>query len=290
MAEKKKSFVDRLAKITSNFEIAGDHIENAVIGLVGRAGPWAATLPTAYTVFAQAQTHLEMPGWVAAGAGIAIEVLGLSVVNQALRLREYNATKRKSDPQASTFVANGLVVVYFLAAELLVIGLDIGPKLLAGQEIGLTGIAPAVFPLLSLTAAITLALRSTHRVRLNKIAEGKAKTQEKKVSRKLEEAGQTIDILRQDLAQALARADKTDARLAQALAEVERIGESVPQALTTEARRAQLLDIWSQGHSDNFTDLAPTFGVSRQTISNDFAALRKNGKVKKNGEGIEVLV
>jgi DeoR/GlpR family transcriptional regulator of sugar metabolism len=38
-----------------------------------------------------------------------------------------------------------------------------------------------------------------------------------------------------------------------------------------------------------FAKVAPTFDVSRQTISNDFSALESEGKVKRNGDGIEVL-
>jgi hypothetical protein len=60
--------------------------------------------------------------------------------------------------------------------------------------------------------------------------------------------------------------------------------------LTTEARRAQLLDQWRQGEAQVFAHVAPRYGVSRQTISNDFAALEAEGKVRRNGHGIEVLV
>lgn len=71
-------------------------------------------------------------------------------------------------------------------------------------------------------------------------------------------------------------------------AEIAPIAASTPE-MSTEARRLALVDLWRANPHATFTELAPQFGVSRQTVSNDCAALAQSGAVRRNGNGVEVV-
>jgi hypothetical protein len=195
-------------------------------------------------------------------AAIVIELLGLAAVNTALMLREYNASKRKSDPTAPFGLAAALGGVYLVVAVALAVLLDVIPSL--------ARFSPAIFPLLSLAGVTVLGLRSDHRKRVDGIAQDKARRRKMRQERR-------------------ERKRKVAQEVAQVAQEVDAEPVKVAQGLTTEERRAELLDIWRQGKGQVFAQVAPRFDVSRQTISNDFSALENEGKVTRNGHGIEVL-
>jgi hypothetical protein len=63
----------------------------------------------------------------------------------------------------------------------------------------------------------------------------------------------------------------------------------VVSVLSPEERRAQALALWSQDPMLTQESMAQALGVSRQTVSRDFAHMSADGIVKKNGNGVEVL-
>lgn len=233
-------------------------IEAAVVEVAARLGPILAPIPTAYAVGSATRNALGWPATVSIVAAIVIELLGLAAVNTALMLREYNAEKRKSDPRAPFGLAAALGGVYLIVAVALAVLMDVIPSL--------ARFSPAIFPLLSLAGVTVLGLRSDHRKRLDAIAQDKARRRKMRQERR-----------------------ERKRKVAQEPQEVDAQPVKAAQELTTEERRAQLLDLWRQGKAQVFAKVAPTFDVSRQTISNDFSALESEGKVKRNGDGIEVL-
>lgn len=84
--------------------------------------------------------------------------------------------------------------------------------------------------------------------------------------------------------------DKHAKELEKLRAESAKEPQVIVKTLTLDERRAQLVDIWSQDGDKPFTEIAPMFGVSRQTIGNDFKALRKAGKVRRNGRKEVVVI
>jgi len=152
--------------ILTRIEALVDSLESTAVDLIARLAPWAAPAPTAYLVFARTTHHLVWPAWVGVTAALVIESLGLAVMTTALDLYRYNASKRRSDPVAPLALPLVLVGVYFGAAELLTVALDVAPKLAAGTVVTLVDWAPAVFPILSVAGMATLALRADHRRRL----------------------------------------------------------------------------------------------------------------------------
>ena len=178
MLNRIKNTLESLNKFT-------DVAEVTIVDLVAKLAPWAAPLPTAYLVYSRSLTHLHWPPWVALTAAIVIESLGLSTTATALRLYNYNATRKqypphytaadikksrmKVDPKAPMALPLLLVGTYVVTAELLTVILDIASK----PSLALVDYAPAVFPLLSLTGVTILATRAAHTQRLALIEEAK---------------------------------------------------------------------------------------------------------------------
>lgn len=215
-----------------------DKLETQAVDFVARFSPWLAPLPTAYLTATATVEHLAWPLVIGVIAGAIVEALGLASIATALTLREYNATKRKSDPLAPCLLAVSLAAVYFVAVTFLTVALDTAPNLAM--------FAPLVFPIMSIAGATVLAIRADHKRRLAVIADEKAeriaKRQEKRnvvpIKRKKPESG---------------------------------------------ARRVQVLALIAQGQYQSSEKLAPTFGVSPQTIRNDVRLLAQAGEIERQG-------
>jgi hypothetical protein len=232
--------------------------EGAVVGAAAGIGPALAPIPTAYAVGHSVVVNLGWPTWLGYVAAAVIELLGLAAANTALMLRDYNASKRKSDPRAPFELAAALAGTYLVATVMLAVLLDAMPALARWT--------PAVFPLLSLSGMSVLALRSDHRKRTAAVAQDRARRRNMRKERR-----------------------QRQRKVAQDSANIAQGSVKVAQDLTLSERRVALLDLWRQGEGEVFAQVAPRFGVSRQTISNDFAALEARGRVRRNGQGIEVL-
>jgi len=113
-------------------------IERNLVKAVARLAPWLAPFPSAYFVARSGMVHLSLPLPVAIIVAAIIETLGLSTVHSALWLADWNASKRKTDPQAPVVVALALGAVYLVATLGLVVFLEVWP--------GLATYAPALFP------------------------------------------------------------------------------------------------------------------------------------------------
>jgi hypothetical protein len=133
-------------------------LETGAVDFVARTVPWFSPLPTAYLTAQATVRHLGWPGGMGVVAGAIIEGLGLASVATALELREYNATRRKSDPKAPFGLTVALAGVYLASVTALTVVLDTAPRLAT--------YAPLIFPLMSLTGATLLAIRADHRQRL----------------------------------------------------------------------------------------------------------------------------
>jgi hypothetical protein len=105
--------------------------------------------------------HLRFPFWAAFAAALAIEGMGFFTTANMLMLYEYNQNRRKTYPAAPVWIAVFTVLAYVSVVVLLAVVLDDEP-------------ANAIFPLLSLTAMTTAALRYQHKARLLGIEQEKA--------------------------------------------------------------------------------------------------------------------
>lgn len=148
-----------------------NRLERNAVDWVARTSPWIAPIPTAYLVYNHTTLYLDWPDWVGWASAIVIECLGLATISTGLVLREYNASKRKSDPTAPKWVAYTMVVVYVLCAELLTVGLGLISR--SQDTVTWGDIIPAIFPFFSIAGAVVLSLRADHVRRVEEIQKDK---------------------------------------------------------------------------------------------------------------------
>jgi hypothetical protein len=117
--------------------------ERTLIDNVAATVPWLAPVSPAYMAWNNAVTLLGWPVWVAWVVAMAIEGLGLSVISTAFQLWK--------DKRSTFWVAVGTAVFYLAVVIVVNIGLELGWA---------AWIAKALLSLLSVPAAVTIALRS----------------------------------------------------------------------------------------------------------------------------------
>ncbi len=239
-------------------------LETKLTNGVARLSPWLAPIPTAYLVGRATLLHLAWPWPIAAVAAVIIECLGLAAVNTALELREYNASKRKSDPTAPFALGAVLVGVYVVVATGLTVALDIFPALAV--------YSPAIFPLLSLAGVTIIALRSDHGRRLAAIESVKAERQGKRQGNRQstgnEPSSQVSNISKNDT-----------------LLDAMRQGKQAKK----DAKLDSLLTVLVDSPGAGVSDLARAIGASRQTVYTYLDELETSGKIHRNGDGVRVL-
>jgi uncharacterized membrane protein len=241
-------------------DIAGG-VEALALTVVSRVAVWVAAIPTVALTSRTAAVVFGLSNGAALAAAVALEVCGQAVVSLWLDAKAYNATKRKADPPASDGLALAMTLVYFVTDFILVGVLEV-PKALDDP----VHWAALLFPLMQVVSTITLVERAKHFRRLAEIAQVDAERARERAMLRQERRG---------VAQVDAEAAQVDAKVA------------LP--LTPQERRAQLLALWAQDGRKSFTALSKIFDVSRQTISNDFAALVESGHMRRNGRGVEVV-
>ena len=278
--DENQDLVERLRQFALDVDEAAGYVEQIGVSVIVRVAPWAATLPTAYTVYTRTQQHLHWSLPVAGVAGVAVETLGLAVSALALRLRSYNRAKRKSDETAPAWIGYGLVAVYFLAAEALVAGLEIAPQIATGETVGFLSLVPAIFPALSLAATMTVALRDEQRQREDVIEARKAEQRaSRSASRKTSRRVQDNVRVGQSNVQENAREGTGNAQN----------GVLDAANMSRRKRRAELLDemvdIYRDSPKMGATDLANRLGIGRSTVYTYNDALIEDGRISRNGQG-----
>jgi len=254
-------WLDKLIRSTDRFAAI---LTNGLAGL----GPWLTPLPSAALVNRATLHHLNWEPWLGLVSGAAIEILGITAISTTLLLWDYNQSRRKTQPPAPVKLAAALVAGYAFVTILLTVLMEIVP--------GLAILAPALWPLLSLVGAVNLALRSQHRHRL---AAAAAERDERRAGRQA---------LRQLKNEAMAR--QLDAQ-ASGL-ESQTPNQDLLQAGRRAKRQAKLTALLQVLHADpacGITELGRRIGVSRQTVYAYLKELEQAGRIRRNGQGIEVV-
>ena len=250
-----------------------DKTQHNIVQLIARGASWLAPIPSAWFVGQASYTLLEVPAVVAVVVALVVELQGLALTHTALDFYRWNRDyqNRSKKWQAPTWIPAALFGIYLLTTWSLAVLLKVWPDGAA--------YAPGLFPLLALTGTVNLALEASH-------------AQRQRDRRNALHAG------RQDESMILAIKDKALHEDAEDKAKEKPVQEIAPEpqetdqelvpdltGLSTLARRVAVLKTWEQGEGQNFATLAPTFGVKRQTISNDFAYFRSLGKVLRDVSG-----
>lgn len=236
------------------------NLEAMATDALATLGPWLAPISSAALVARASVAHLGWSDLLGLVAGAIIEILGLTATSTALTLWGYNEGRRKSDPVAPFPLAVALVGFYYVSTLGLTVVLDVLPDL--------ARFAPAIFPTLALVGTVNLALRAQHKRRLATIesvkAERKAQRQSKRREARQRASGDASNNGRMDALQTA--------------------------RLTKKAQRLDaLLDVYRDNPDIGPTDAGRLIGVSRQTVYTYQSELEQAGRLRRNGQGVEVL-
>jgi len=243
-------------------------VETNLTDGIAAIAPWITPLPSAALVANAVVQDLHWTpalGWITAAI---IESLGLTTVSTSLQLWDYNTGKRKTDPNAPFYLAASLVGVYLFSTIGLTVLLDIYPEM--GR------FAPALFPMLALVGAVNLALRSGHRRRLASIIQERAdRKAERQVVRPT--TGSLTELLTSNTASNAAHPDSSLVKARQA--------KTVIQG----NRMDSLLTLYRDNPGIGVTDAARTLSMSRQTVYTYLGKLESDGRIRRNGNGVEII-
>lgn len=134
-------------------------LERTLVDNVAATVPWLAPIAPAYMAYRGVTNVLGWDAWVAWTVALAVEGLGLAVTSTAFQLWDWNDKKNLSDQAAPLWVA--------IAAEAFYLAVIVTVNVLLDGEAGIIErAAKALLSLLSVVAAVTLALRAQHARRL----------------------------------------------------------------------------------------------------------------------------
>ena len=150
--------------------------ERTLVDNVAATVPWLAPISPAYMAFHNVTTIFGWDPWVAWTIALAVEGLGLAVTSTAFHLWDWNDTKKDKDRSAPLWVAITTVVFYLIVVITVNVILD-------SQATAPERIAKALLSLLSVVAAVTLALRSQH---ARRVEERNLELEERRAERKEE--------------------------------------------------------------------------------------------------------
>jgi hypothetical protein len=174
-------FFQRLRGGLESLHDTSQTFERVVIDNLAAFTPWLAPLIPASMAYHNMITRLDFSPVVSLLGAVAVEFLGLCAVSTALEFWKYNEDKRKTDNSAP-FVVALLAGLFYV-----VIILTVNAMLDLTQSLEVKVVAKAMLSLLSVVAAVIIALRSQHRRRLKDIADDKAQRKAERQKAKSQE-------------------------------------------------------------------------------------------------------
>ena len=271
-------------KLTPIIRAFADDIEESLLLIATKFGPWLAPIGPAYFVGRAAYHRLEAHLPVAIAMALAVELVGFAATHTTLKCWLWNGSKRKPDPTAPTSLMVWLSLVYFVAALILSFLVEVAPESAT--------YAPAVFIGLAGVAYVTIAVA----VRL---ADWQT---DRELEAAVKVAKRQLEVLAHELEDFTARRENTRAEiekmgleLTQMKAQRKRLRQQLSAAngqnqsasdllnVANEARKAKIedrrLEVLRLKREDmSQADIARALGVSPDTIRRDLKAL--NGAVK----------
>jgi hypothetical protein len=235
--------------------------EAVLVSIVGRVACWLTPLPSAVLVSRAAGRVFALSGWWSTVIAVVLELVGLVTSNLWLTAREWNANKRKSDPAANERLALVLVVSYFVTAFLLLLAVELPPVIEMGEWTGLTAL---LFPGLSAVGVIALNERVAH---FRRVAEVKANKRQRSgrrsgsVQNDRSEAAKVDALNRANTARKISRQEALDA----------------------------LVEVFERDPGTPYSQAGRAVGRSKSWVAGAVADLEQAGRLRRNGDGIEVL-
>lgn len=157
--------------------------ESTLVSILAAIGPWAAPLAPAVMSYQHMVQSLLFPWWVALSIAFVIEIQGLTSVSTYLSFWAHN--RRYKDEKKKT--PTGVVVVAFMfyLAVVLAINVLLDASQVPGFPLGyewVVVIVRALLTLLSIPAALILAVRALHKDILDEMKETKKQNRENRIA------------------------------------------------------------------------------------------------------------
>jgi hypothetical protein len=144
--------------------------EASLVNLLSALAPWAAPLAPAYMSFTHMTQTLEYPIPIAWAVAIVVEVLGLSAISTIIAFWSYNRRYKAEYRKAPVWIAISSFVAYLAIVLVVNVVLDASQIADSGlSQAWVTLAAKALLTLLSVPAAVILAVRTQHKELLDEI-------------------------------------------------------------------------------------------------------------------------
>lgn len=161
----------RLSRKLQEIQVNIDAAESVVIDIIAGVTPWLAPLIPAYMAYQNMKGVLMFDPWLALAGALVIEFLGLATVHTAVQFASYNDTagKRELKQQGKApFWWSVLMSLFYLT-----IILSVNAILDYGTHTNAHIFTRALLSLISVPAAVTIAIRSQHKRRLAEVNQPK---------------------------------------------------------------------------------------------------------------------
>jgi hypothetical protein len=149
--------------------------EASLVNLLSAVAPWGAPLAPAYMSYGGMVNHLDYQPWVALILAGVIEILGLATVHTTLLFWQHNRRYRAEYKRQPVELAGGMFAFYLLVVLVVNVLLE-WPT----TSIYTPLVARGLLTMLSIPAAVTMALRTLHTEMLNEIKRNQEKPKETK--------------------------------------------------------------------------------------------------------------
>jgi len=256
--------VDRLAGAAEAFGLA----------ILCRAASWIATIPTVALTSRSVEAIFDLTPTAALLSCIALEVVGQAVVNTWMKAKDWNASRRASDPPANEALGLAMSIIYF-ASDFILIGILEIPRALVDP----IHYAALLFPLAQVVSTVMTAERAAQFRRETTSEIASAERKEKRQAARKEKRQATFALTSGEMSN---RASNTE-KLTDSLTLARRSRKA-----KRDARVDTLLTYYLDNPDAGPTEAADAVGVSRQTIYTYQAELEAAGRLHKNGSGWEV--
>ena len=269
-----KQLTDRISNNVVHVDRLAGAAEAFGLAILCRAASWIATIPTVTLTSRSCEAIFDLTPTAALLSCIALEVVGQAVVNTWMKAKDWNTSRRASDPPANEALGLAMSIVYF-AADFILIGILQVPKALVNP----VHWAALLFPLAQVVSTVMTAERAAQ---FRREATGEIARAERKATRQA-----TRKAKRQTAIAA------TSSQMSNRASNAEKLTD--PLTLARQSRKAKrdvrldtLLTYYLDNPASGPTAAADAIGVSRQTIYTYQAELEEAGRLHKNGSGWEV--
>lgn len=174
------SIIDKIVGFFDGTNLLIRSVESSIVNLLAAVGPWLAPLAPAFMSYIHMRNTMLFPEWVSISIALVIEILGLSAVSTMISFWMHNrkgGAKMKRAPLGITIFA----FTFYLAVVLtLNVALDAATEIGDPATSTMTMImSRGLLTLLSIPAALILAVRTGHRELLMQIERDKEERRSK---------------------------------------------------------------------------------------------------------------